>query len=96
MALQILTDSEFERKFYSKIDRIETSLNDLSQKLKVEKPEEFLTRTEVSKLLKITVTTLDRWTVQGQLTRYGIGKKIYYKRSEIETSLVEIHSSKSH
>lgn len=60
-----------------------------------EVPDEILSRTEASKMLKITVTTLDRWTNQGRLKRFGLGKKIFYKRSQLEEALVELKAIKT-
>jgi hypothetical protein len=74
---------------------IRDELNDFKKEFQPKKPEELLTRTETAKLLKITVTTLDRWTTQGQLQRYGLGKKIFYKRSQVESSLVNLKSNKT-
>jgi DNA invertase Pin-like site-specific DNA recombinase len=60
-----------------------------------EEPDEILSRTEAAKMFKITVTTLDRWTNQGRLIRFGLGKKIFYKRSQLEAALVELKAIKT-
>ena len=54
------------------------------------KPTEFLTRAETAKLLQINLTTLWYWTKKGKLQSYGIGNRVYYKRSEIEESIIKI------
>ena len=57
--------------------------------------EELMTRQEVARLLKIDLSTLHHWTKSGILTKYGIGKRVYYKRSEIENAIVELETLKS-
>lgn len=52
--------------------------------------EELLNRDEAAKLLKINITTLYHWTRKGKLPSYGIGYRVYYKRSEIMESLVKV------
>jgi len=52
--------------------------------------EELLTRDEAAKLLKINSSTLYLWTRKGKLPSYGIGNRVYYKRSEVMESLVKV------
>lgn len=65
-------------------------LSKLKEELLPKKPEEFLTRNDVADLLKINVNTVDRWTKDGKLVRYGIGDRIFYKRSEVEESITRL------
>jgi excisionase family DNA binding protein len=51
--------------------------------------EELLTREEAANLLKINITTLYHWTRKGKIPSYGIGYRVYYKRSEVLNSLVK-------
>lgn len=69
-------------------------LENLKKDLLPKSTEEYLTRNEVSQMLKVDLSTVHNWTKEGKLKRYGIGKRIYYKRSEIENSLVEIRAPK--
>lgn len=52
------------------------------------KQKEFLTSSEVMKMLDIGRTTLDRWILNGTLTKVRInnqkGSKIYFRASDIE------------
>ncbi|SDL72017.1 DNA binding domain-containing protein, excisionase family [Salinimicrobium catena] len=92
MSLQIIQDSEeFERKIDLKLNQLETNLiSQLKQEFQPKTPEEYLSRSEVAKLLKVTTATLDRWTDQGKLKRYGLGARVFYKRSEVEESLIQL------
>lgn len=69
---------------------IKEQLDELKQQFQPKDPEEYLTRQEVADLLKINLATLWSWTKKGKLTSYGIGNRIYYKRSEVEKSLIEL------
>ncbi|NNK76667.1 MAG: helix-turn-helix domain-containing protein [Maribacter sp.] len=53
--------------------------------------EELLSRQEVARMLKIDLSTLHLWCKEGKLKKYGIGKRVYFKRSEIEAALVLIN-----
>ena len=70
MALQIIQDSEeFENRFETKLNNLKESLlTDLKKQLDLKLPEEYLTRQEVAKLLKVHVSTIDDWTSRGKLT----------------------------
>ncbi len=89
MAILIQDPEEFENKFFSKIDNFKSSLiQELKREIQESKPEEYLTRLEVSLLLKVHVNTIDDWTKKGSLRKYGVcGSKVIYKRSEIEAAI---------
>ncbi len=59
----------------------------LSKKFQPKEPEEYLTRTEVCELLKIDLSTLWRWMKSNKFPFYGIGNRVYCKRSEVEDFL---------
>ncbi|MBK3519729.1 helix-turn-helix domain-containing protein [Carboxylicivirga marina] len=69
---------------------IEEKLNALTENFQPKQPTEWLTRNEVKELLKIDLSTLHNWTKKGKLKAYGIGNRVYYKRYEIEASLIEL------
>lgn len=92
MGLQIIPDSkEFENRIDQKLNLLKDSLlSELKQEFQPKMPEEFLTRIEVANLLKVNVNTVDRWSKEDKLKRYGIGDRIFYKRSEVEESIVRL------
>lgn len=55
--------------------------------------ESYLTRQQVAKQLHLSLTTLDTYTKEGLLTSYKIGHRVLYKKSEINSSLLEKISS---
>lgn len=56
----------------------------LSAEFQPKTPTEYLTRTEVCKLLQINYSTLHRWRKDGVLRAYCLQNRVYFKRSEIE------------
>lgn len=50
-------------------------------------PDEWMTREEVSKLLKVNISTVNNWKKSGKLVSYGIGSRVYFRRSEVEACL---------
>jgi excisionase family DNA binding protein len=52
--------------------------------------DDLMSRQEVANFLKIDLSTLHHWTKKGKLKSYGLGKRIYFKKSEINLALVEI------
>lgn len=52
--------------------------------------EDLLTKDQTLKLLGIDSSTLWRWTRDKRISAYKIHNKVYYKRSEIEDSLIKV------
>ena len=48
--------------------------------------DDYLTRMETAKLLRVTLPTLADWTKRGILKSYRMGTRIRYKRSEVNES----------
>lgn len=69
---------------------IREELEELKNNYQPKEPEEYLSRTEVSGMLKIDITTVDKWSKTGKIIRYCLGNRVYFKRSEIEKSLTRI------
>lgn len=56
----------------------------LSKDFQPIQPTEYLTRSEVCKLLKIDLSTLHRWRKEKIISSFGMGNRVYFKRNEIE------------
>ena len=52
--------------------------------------EQYLTREEVSELFKISLSTIHNWTKRGILQPYQIGGRVYFKASDIESSMIKL------
>ncbi len=74
------------------VEGVNEQLVRLEQTFQPKEPEELLTRNEVKDLLKVDLSTVHNWTKKGILTSYGIGNRVYYKRSEIEAILTPIRA----
>ena len=65
------------------------TLEELSKKVIFK--EDYLTRKEVAKLCKVNISTVSNWKNEGVLNAYGLGGRVYYKRSEIDKQMVKIN-----
>jgi excisionase family DNA binding protein len=68
---------------------LRNELDEIKRNLVPREPTVYLTRQEVADMLKVDLSTVHNWTKAGRLRRYTIGHRVYYKRSEIEDSLLE-------
>lgn len=89
-SIQIIQNSEdFKNEVAQKVAKI--LLPDLVKNFKPKEPETYLTRQEVADIFKIDLSTVYNWTKRGRLKAYGIGQRVYYKRSEVFNALVSIN-----
>lgn len=72
------------------IEGVKTQLQDLKKHFQPKEPNEYLTRVEVSEMLKIDLSSVHNWTKKGILTSYQIGGRVYYKRQEVENAIIEL------
>ena len=72
------------------INGVKTQLDNLKTHFEPKEPTEYLTRKEVSDLFKVDISTIHNWTVKGILKAYSIGRRVYYKRNEIELAIIEL------
>lgn len=61
----------------------------LSAQFQPKEPTEYLTRSEVCKLLKIDLSSLHRWRKEGKIPSFGISNRVYFKRSDIDAIINE-------
>lgn len=52
---------------------------------------EYITRKEAAGILKITLPTLHDWTKMGWLQSYKIGRRVLYKKQEVENSIQQVN-----
>jgi len=72
------------------LEGVKKEIDILKKEYQPKNPTEFLSRNDVAKMLKINVSSVHNWTVQGVLKAYQISGRVYYKRVEIETAIVEL------
>ena len=73
------------------IEGVKTQLQDLKEHFEPKTPNEYLTRVEVSEMLKIDLSSVHNWTKKRILISYQIGGRVYYKRAEVENSIVKLN-----
>lgn len=56
----------------------------LSAQFQPKEPTEYLTRSEVCKLLRIDLSTLHRWRKENVIPSYGMQNRVLFKRSEVD------------
>jgi excisionase family DNA binding protein len=70
--------------------RFQIEIEKLKNHFQPREPDEFMTRQEVADLLKCDISTIHNWTVKGKLKPYGIGNRVYFKRSEVVKSIIPL------
>jgi len=84
----MLKSNVFETTQEQLIARVVNELkNELKQATFTEK---YLTREEVSKLLTICLSSIHNWSKKGILQPYQMGGRVYFKASEIESSMIKL------
>ena len=78
---------ELQKRF----DNLEKKLQEIQKNFEPKLPTEFISRQETADLLKVNLSTIHNYTKQNRLKAYGIGHRVYYKRSEIEEALIKIN-----
>jgi hypothetical protein len=74
-----------------KLSQVEVELKNIKENFQPKEPDELMTRTETAEYFKVDMSTLWNWTKKGKLTAHGIGGRVYYKRSEIEMSVIKFN-----
>jgi len=71
--------------------KVSDNLNQFKKEfLNKEADDELLTREQTADFLQVDVSTLYLWVKKGKIKAYGIGKRRYFKRSELLESLTPI------
>jgi excisionase family DNA binding protein len=73
---------------------LEEKLGNTSVKDSYISDSKYLSRKEVSLLLKISFTTLHDWSKRGIIQSYRIGNRILYKKNEIEQAITQVKNLK--
>lgn len=81
--------------FNAVISDLKSQIKDLKENFQPVVPTELLSRSEVAKMLSIDLSSVHNWTVKGKLQSYGIGGRVYYKRSEVEEALIPLNKVQS-
>ena len=82
---------ELPNNFLNDIEYIKNEIVNIKKSFQPKEPTEFLTRQEVSSLLKIDLSSVHNWTKKKILQSYQIGGRVYYKRSEVENAIIKLN-----
>ena len=72
------------------IEGVQIQLEQLKKEFQPKQPEELLTRQETADFFKVDLSTIWAWQKKGKIQGYGIGARVYFKRSEIEKVLTPL------
>ncbi len=72
-------------------EAVKSQLEEFFKYISIDNSNELLTRAQACSLLKINMTTLWNWTKKQKIISYGIGNRVYYKKSELLASLVRLN-----
>ena len=70
---------------------VKAELNEFKKHFQPKEPTEYITRSEVAKLLSVDLSTVHNLSVRGALQKFQIGGRVLYKRSQVESSIVQIN-----
>ena len=70
------------------VSELKAEIQHLSEYLRPIDPPQYLTRKELSEVLKVSVVTLIDWDKKGIIKPYRLGNLVRYKRGEIEQALI--------
>lgn len=76
---------------------IKESLREEMQEMANSNPKpgiEFITRKETSKILGVSLPTLNEWTKQGLIPAYRISSRVRYKKHEVLEGLLKVNTFK--
>jgi len=69
---------------------LKTELEAVKKHLQPKQPNEYLTRKEVSEMLKIDLSSVHNWSKRGILIPHQIGNRVYFKLQEVENAIVKL------
>lgn len=70
--------------------KIEQAVN---KALKENAPDEILTTQQVADLFKVDRSTIYQWKQAGKLIPHGMGRKVYYLRSEVFEAVTQMRAA---
>jgi DNA-binding transcriptional regulator YiaG len=72
------------------IEGVKTQLESLKIHFETKQPRTYLSRLDVSRLLNVSLVTLNKWNKNGKLKAVGIGGRVLYRQCDIENAIVEL------
>ena len=69
---------------------VKVELDNFLRQYSPKPPNEYLTRKNVAEMFGVDVSTIHNWCKSGQLKPLGLGRRVYFLRSDVEASLIPI------
>jgi excisionase family DNA binding protein len=79
-----------EQLINATINGVRAEIENLRKEFQPREPEELMTRQETANYFKVDLSTIWAWQKKGKIQGYGIGARVYFKRSEIEQVLTPL------
>lgn len=73
------------------IDGVKLQLEDLKKFYQPKEPKKYLTRTDVSKMLSVDISTVHNMCKRNILKKYQISGRVLFLRSEVEEAIVKLN-----
>ena len=70
---------------------VKSQIQDFLKNYQPKLPNEYLTRSDVSKMFNVDLSTVHNWCKSGKLKPLGLGARVYFLRSDIEQSLIPLN-----
>ena len=88
----LLNNTTPEKLTETILNGVRHQLTEFKKGFTPKEPEDFLTRMETAKLLRISLTTVHEWANTKVLKAYKVGNRTYFSRKEIEYTLFSSNS----
>ena len=85
-----ITPEELKEKI---LQDFRAELKQLTQNINPKIQEEYLTKKEVSQILKVSLVTIHDWNKKKILNPFRLGNLIRYKRTDIDKALIRINNN---
>lgn len=70
---------------------VKIQLTEFLEKFKPVQPAEYLTRRQVADMFNVDLSTIHNWCKAGKIKPLGLGSRIFFLRSDIESSLTPLN-----
>ncbi|MFV8226894.1 helix-turn-helix domain-containing protein [Christiangramia aquimixticola] len=87
-----ITPEELKKEL---LEGISKELKRLSKDFRPKEPTIWITRKEASELLGVSLVTIHTWGKEGIITKYKIGNRIRFRRSDLEKILLDSNEEAS-
>ena len=72
------------------IEGVKSQLESLKLHFEPKQPKTYLSRVEVSKMLNVSLVTLNKWNKNGTLKAVGLGGRVLYRQEDIDNKIVQL------